>query len=123
MDFSVGNIVEGTVTGITKFGAFVALPGDITGLVHISEVSQDFVKDIHTVLSVGDSVKVKVLKSDDEKKISLSIKKAVEPKPRKESEKSNGVLGFEDMMKRFMQDSNERQGEVRRHNEGKKGSR
>ena len=77
MSVSVGEIVEGTVSDIMNYGAFVKLNDGKTGLVHISEVSKDFVKDIHSVLNEGDLVKAKVLSIDEKGKIALSIKKAL----------------------------------------------
>ena len=77
MSVSVGEIVEGTVSDIMNYGAFVKLSDGKTGLVHISEVSKDFVKDIHSVLNEGDLVKAKVLSIDEKGKIALSIKKAL----------------------------------------------
>ena len=75
MEFGVGSIVEGKVTGITKFGAFVSLPGGRSGLVHISEVSNAFVRHPSQVVSVGDLVQVVVLEADAQRKrISLSMK-------------------------------------------------
>ena len=61
MAIEVGNIIDGTVSGITKFGVFVDLGEKQTGLVHISEVAHGYVEDINTVLKVEDPVKVKVL--------------------------------------------------------------
>ena len=78
MSIEVGAKLSGKVSGITDFGAFVDLGDKKTGLVHISEVSNTFVKDIHEVLSVGDEVTVKVLSVSDDGKIGLSIKKAVD---------------------------------------------
>lgn len=83
MAIEVGAKVTGKVSGITNFGAFIDLGDHQTGLVHISEVSDGFVKDIHDVLSVGDEVTVKVLKVENNK-ISLSIRKAVD-KPKEDS--------------------------------------
>ena len=75
MDLAVGAIVEGKVTGITKFGAFVALPEGKSGLVHISEVCSIFIKLPSEVVSVGDVVKVRVLEVDEKRKrISLTMK-------------------------------------------------
>ncbi|MEG0873949.1 MAG: S1 RNA-binding domain-containing protein [Clostridiales bacterium] len=123
MDIGIGDIVEGKVTGITKFGAFVEIPGKKTGLVHISEVASGYVKDVNDYLKENDLVKVQVLKMDEDGKISLSIKKAAtikQPKP-EYTPKPTPIFGFEDMMKKFLQDSNNRQGEVKRNKEGKKG--
>ncbi|KRM73916.1 S1 domain-containing RNA-binding protein [Secundilactobacillus collinoides] len=76
MAIEVGTKVAGKVSGITNFGAFIDLGEHKTGLVHISEVSDGFVKDIHDVLSIGDTVTVKVLSIGDDGKIALSIRKA-----------------------------------------------
>lgn len=74
MTIEVGSVMEGTVTGITKFGAFVELPDKKVGLVHISEVANEYVKDVNDFLKVRDKVNVKVLSVDDKGKIALSIK-------------------------------------------------
>ncbi len=74
----IGAIVEGKVTGMTAFGAFVSLPDGKSGMVHISEVSNTFVENIKDFLSEGQTVKVKVVNITEEGKISLSIKKADE---------------------------------------------
>lgn len=72
----VGSIMEGKVTAIMKFGAFVALEGGRSGLVHISEIANNYVNDVHDYLQEGQSVKVRVLASENGK-INLSIKKAL----------------------------------------------
>lgn len=82
MQFEVGSILEGKVTGITKFGAFVELPGGKTGMVHISEVAPTFVKEIRDYVTENQTVKVKVLSIGDDGKVSLSMKKAVDPPAR-----------------------------------------
>ena len=76
MALEVGNIVEGTVTGIAKFGVFVELPDKSVGLVHISEVASEYVIDVNDYLKVQDKIKVKVITIDDKGKIALSIKQA-----------------------------------------------
>lgn len=76
MEFGVGNILEGKVTGITKFGAFVSLGENKSGLVHISEIANSYVNDVHDHLQEGQNVKVKILAIDDNGRINLSIKKA-----------------------------------------------
>ena len=83
MAMEIGDIVEGKVTGLTNFGAFVELPENKVGMVHISEVSNSFVKEISDFLEKGQVVKVKILNIDDAGKISLSIKRTGEElKPR-----------------------------------------
>jgi general stress protein 13 len=81
--FEVGQVLEGKVTGVQPYGAFVALDEETQGLVHISEVTHGFVKDIHEHLAVGNTVNVKILNIDEEKnKVSLSIR-ATEEAPAK----------------------------------------
>ncbi len=87
MDFTVGMIVDGTVKSITKFGAFVALPDNGTGLVHISEIAHAYVNDVSEHLTQGQAVKVKII-SMDNGKLNLSIKQTVE-KPRFERPAQN----------------------------------
>lgn len=82
MQLEVGTVLEGKVTGITKFGAFVSLPDGKSGLVHISEIANTFVNDVHDYVKDGETVKVKVIGLGDDGKINLSIKKAVEPQER-----------------------------------------
>ena len=82
MELAVGTIMSGKVTTITKFGAFVALPGGKSGLVHISEVASAFVSDVHDFLTEGQEVQVKVLAITPEGKINLSIKQAQPQQPR-----------------------------------------
>jgi S1 RNA binding domain protein len=85
MALEKGAIVEGVVTGITNFGAFVQLPENKVGLIHISEVSNVFVKDVHDFLKVKDKVKVKVVSIDEKGKIGLSIKALMPPAPHHQS--------------------------------------
>ena len=82
MDWQVGEILEGKVSGITKFGAFVALPGGKSGLVHISEVANAFVSNVGDHVQLGQTVKVMLLSVTPEGKINLSIKRAI-PEPPK----------------------------------------
>ncbi len=84
MGIEVGSILDGKVTGITKFGAFVSLPGNRSGLVHISEIAYSYVNDVHDLLAEGQEVKVKVIGIDDNNRINLSIKQALPPPPRPE---------------------------------------
>ena len=76
MSIEVGQKITGKVTGITHFGAFISLPDNKTGLVHISEVSNSYIKDIKDVLTVGDEVQVKVMEISGDGKVSLSIRRA-----------------------------------------------
>lgn len=141
--FEIGEILDGKVTGLTNFGAFVSLPDNKTGMVHISEVASTYVSDIHEHLKEGQDVKVKVIDITPEGKISLSIKKAVEPekapqsfdKPRRSSRsgnanvwkgnsdsKSNEPQSFEDMMAKFKQVSDEKMTDLKRATDGKRNS-
>lgn len=82
MELEVGAIVEGKVTGITKFGAFVSLPGGRSGLVHISEVAYSYVSEVSEFLTVGQDVTVKIISVDESNRINLSIKQTLPPPPR-----------------------------------------
>ena len=132
MQLEVGNILEGKVTGITKFGAFVELEPGTTGMVHISEVSSTFVKDISEHLQQNQVVKAKVLSIGEDGKISLSIKRANEvknppPQPRKNTRFDNDrppqkkePLSFEEMMSKYKQSSEEKMSDLRRFMDNKR---
>lgn len=127
MEFGVGSVLEGKVTGITKFGAFVALPGGRSGLVHISEIAYSYVSEVSEFLKEGQEVKVKVINVDDAGRINLSIKKAMDPPPRparaqRSGGQSRGYVpprqpaaptNFEDRLKLFMQQSDSRLSDLR----------
>lgn len=141
MSLEVGAIVEGEVSGITNFGAFVQLPEGKIGLIHISEVSNVYVKDVHDFLKEHDKVKVKVLSIDERGKIGLSIKQltpppAPQPKPQRpqvENRERRGprpqvakmapVLSFEDKLSKFLKDSDDRMLDLKRNTESKRGGR
>lgn len=145
MQLEVGSIIEGKVTGITKFGAFVELPGGKTGMVHISEVASTYVKEISEHLSENQIVKVKVLGITPEGKVSLSIKKCQDaasapgtaaPPPRRQPVPRGEHRGwqpkkqipaenmtFEDMMSRFKQTSEDKMSDLKRGNEVRRSSR
>ncbi|GAW92236.1 S1 RNA-binding domain-containing protein [Calderihabitans maritimus] len=127
MSLVVGSIVEGVVTGIARFGAFVELPGGITGLVHISEIADAYVKDVNDYLKKEDKVRVKVIEIE-EGKIKLSIKQAdpnyEERKRRGKGEQPGGPnLSFEEKLARFLKESDERQQDLKRHFVSKRGGR
>ena len=82
MELTVGAVLEGKVKSITNFGAFIALPENKTGMVHISEVANTYVSDIRQHLTEGQDVKVMVIAVDGPK-VNLSIKR-LEPKPQRE---------------------------------------
>jgi len=131
------------VTGITNFGAFVELPEGKTGLIHISEVADVYVNDVHDFLRERDTVKVKVLTVDDRGKIGLSIKAlqdkaaapaqpsaapARPPRPprdmrRTAASRQIGSPSFEDKLSRFLKDSDERLTDLRRKTDSKRGGR
>jgi S1 RNA binding domain protein len=132
MQLEVGAVLEGKVTGITKFGVFVELPEGKTGMVHISEVATAYVKEIREHITENQIVKVKVLGIDNEGRISLSIKRAIiqARPPRPESRtggsgwtpKSNdNKVSFEDMMSKFKQTSDEKMSDLKKVTEAKRG--
>ena len=102
MELTVGAIVEGKVKSITKFGAFIALPENQTGMVHISEITHAYVNDIHDHLTEGQDVKVLVI-SLDNGKINLSIRRT-QPAPQRQPVEKQ-PQSFDDMLKQFMADS------------------
>ena len=89
MDLTVGAIIEGKVKSITNFGAFIALPENKTGMVHISEVANAYVSDIRQYLTEGQEVKVMIIALDPAGKINLSMKR-LEPKPAVSSRQRGG---------------------------------
>lgn len=150
MQIEVGSVVQGKVSGITSFGAFVELGGGKTGLVHISEVSTDYVSSVGDCLKEGQEVKVKVM-GTEKGKISLSIKQVLLDEGKGKSEKrtskrknvakndkkgtednlrkapeefdfgrSRDGMSFDDMLQRFKQDSDEKFQDLKRSNDGKR---
>jgi len=111
---AIGSILDGTVSGITSYGAFIALPGGRTGLVHISEVANEYVRDVRDYLKEQEQVRVKVLSMDERGRIALSIKQAdpnyrpAAPRPRRSSQ------SFEDMLSRFLKESEDRLADLKR---------
>ncbi len=146
MEPQIGTILEGKVTTITKFGAFVALEGGKSGLVHISEISNTFVNDVNDFLQAGQTVKVLVL-ANENGKINLSIKKALpqeerrpqrSPRPAQPVQRSasaqprsrapqtvapSGDQSFEDKLKQFLSSSEGKMADLNRNIDGKRGSR
>ncbi|WP_353094409.1 S1 RNA-binding domain-containing protein [Tissierella praeacuta] len=119
MPVSVGDVVDGTVTGITNFGAFIQLPEGKSGLVHISEISHDYVEKVTDHLKKEQKVRVKILSISNEGKISLSIRQA-KPKTTKPVEiewnkpdDKQKYMSFEDKMNKFLKDSNEKQDQLK----------
>ena len=138
MEFGVGSILDGKVTGITKFGAFVALPEGRSGLVHISEIAYSYVNEVSDYLQEGQEVKVKVIGIDQSNRINLSIKQVTPPpqrpaRPAGGGQRSGGSrpyqgggrsvgfvrpapkepTDFEDRLKQFMQSSDSKLSELR----------
>ncbi len=127
MSIDVGSIVEGKVTGITSFGAFVELSNGQTGLVHISEVADAYVKDIKDYLNENDIVKVKVINVSDGK-IGLSIKQAnpqhsSRDRGRGPRRRASSSADFEERLMRFLRDSDERLSALRKSQDSKRGGR
>ena len=115
----VGDTVEVEVFKITNFGAFVKLPANQRGLIHISQVSDNYVKDINEHMRIGDRVKARVLQIEDGK-IDLTLKREKPPMnsfPRGKEFRSSDI---EDKIKRFLKKSEERQSDLRRNIEAKR---
>lgn len=112
-NFEVGQIVEGKVTGVKPFGAFVSLSSSKQGLVHISHVTHGFLKDINEAVAVGDTVKVKIISIDDSNgKIALSMKEAAPKAPSQPKPKEVPAESFENLMKDFLKTSTDRQTDI-----------
>lgn len=140
MQLEVGTVLEGKVTGVTKFGAFVELGEGKTGMVHISEISSNYVTEVSEHVKENQIVKVRVLSIGEDGKIRLSMKKlngdVPAPKaPMRENrqdrepradggfqKKSNQPMSFEDMLAKYMQSSNEKQSDLKRNMDSKRGS-
>jgi S1 RNA binding domain protein len=144
MSVEIGSKVQGKVTGITNFGAFMELPDGSTGLVHISEVADSYVKDVNDHLKLGDLVEVKVIGMKDGK-TALSIKKTVDkpeeqrssysqraPRPARADNRSKDFRpkgnfkakeSFEDKMSRFLKTSEENLSTLKRNSVAKQGGR
>lgn len=146
MQLTVGQIVEGKITGITSFGVFADLGDSLTGMVHISEVAQTYVSEIRDHVKENDVVKMKVLSISEDGKISLSIKRAMEQQENKDeprqrtqrrerrepqkvdssfvwTSKKSESESFEEMMNRFKQTSEEKFSDLKRKNPDAKRSR
>ena len=137
MQLEVGAVLEGKVTGVTKFGVFVDLGEGKTGMVHISEVSSNYVTEISEHVKEGQNVNVRVLSIGEDGKIRLSMKKlngdVAEAKPPKkenrggysdpQSDKNdNKPMSFEDMLTKFKQSSDERMSDLKRNIDSKRGT-
>ncbi|HXF82722.1 MAG TPA: S1 RNA-binding domain-containing protein [bacterium] len=119
MVVETGAIVEGTVVKITPYGAFVELPDGRSGLVHIREIADVYVKDVHDYLKEQEKVKVKVLGLNERGKLDLSVKQALSPEER--AARSRAKVSFEDKLKAFMKESEERLLDLKRNTEAKRG--
>ena len=137
MQLEIGAILDGKITGLAPFGAFVELEDGTTGMVHISEVASSYVNDINEHLKEGQSVKVKVLAIEDNGKVALSIKKASAPVKRAPKApappvtspgdyqwqpRKNETGSFEEMMARFKQDSEEKLSDLKRITDDRRGN-
>mgnify|MGYP002508341039 CR=1 FL=1 len=141
MQIDIGAIYDGTVTGLSKFGAFVKLDNGTSGMVHISEVASEYVSDISQHLAEGDKVKVKVLEINEKGKVSLSIKKAMpeqekpkqaKPRPQNKNtdrgwkgapqQESNAPMSFEDMMAKFKAQSEDKMSDIKRSSDRRGGN-
>ncbi len=144
MELAVGVILEGKVSSIKPFGAFVSLPEGKSGLVHISEIAHTYVSDVAQHLEVGQTVSVKIIGIDESNRINLSIKQTVAPpqpqsrpaptprqpqsaRPRfaqpRETVHAPLSDSFEDKLKQFMQESESRMSDLKSHMEKRHGSR
>ncbi|SHK21722.1 S1 RNA-binding domain-containing protein [Paramaledivibacter caminithermalis] len=147
MPLEIGKVVDGTVTGITNFGAFIQLPDGNTGLCHISEIADEYVKNVKDYLKEQQIVKVKIIEMNGNGKVSLSIRKACDNKAIKQEKieepsktekrqverrvndrkpkynKSNKIQGsFEDMLSKFLKDSDEKLKTMKKNANNRRGN-
>ncbi|MDD6200219.1 MAG: S1 RNA-binding domain-containing protein [Firmicutes bacterium] len=145
MELTVGAILEGKVKSITNFGAFVSLPDNKTGMVHISEVANAYVSDIRQHLTEGQEVKVMVIGLDNGK-INLSIKRLEPRQPRDNAPRGRAPQGqsrpaprsaaptpppapktadqlFEEKLKAFMSESDSKISSIRQYSDHRTKSR
>ena len=120
----IGQVVDGEITHIAAFGAFVKMTNGEEGLVHISEVANEFVTDITKFVAVGDKVKVKIMARNAKGKLELSVKRTVEvvaPEPTLFINKKTKNGAFEERMTTFLKKSEEKQIDIRRNMKHKQG--
>ena len=146
MVIEVGSVVEGVVSRITNFGAFVDIEGGKNGLIHISEISDFYVRDVHDFLAEGDKVQAKIINIDERGKIALSLKQMKQPGQDNEQENSTETrnkfarnertdrgdikrpvrqlsASFEDKLSKFMKESDEKLADRKRRTDSKRGGR
>ena len=121
MSLEAGTVLEGVVVKITHYGAFVELPDGKSGLVHISEIADTYVKDVRDYLKEQERIKVKVLGYNVKGKLDLSVKQALDPSERQARARSKAT--FEEKLTRFMKESEERLLDLKRNTEAKRGGR
>ena len=117
-ELEVGAVIEGTVSRITPYGAFLTLEGGKVGLVHISEIDRNYVRDVHDHLREADVVQAKVIAIKEDGKIDLSIKALQDPPPQRQRRGTDP--DFEARLKKFMRQSEERQVDFKRSVEHKR---
>lgn len=144
MTFELGSTVKGTVVKIANYGAIVRLPGGDTGLVHISEIADAYVRDVRDYLQEGEEVTVKILRLDTKGRYDLSIRQCStesdkstrlvaarnignerrsEQRLYTEASHAKSTTSFEDRLSRFLKDSEERLHDLKRNIEAKRGRR
>ena len=125
----IGQVLEGSVTNVANFGAFVLLSNNQEGLIHISEIANEFISDINKYIKAGDKVKVKILAKNSKNKLELSLKQAVdsevvvteEKKTKPAAPRKPKNPNFEDKLNVFLKRSEERQIDIRRNLKNKQG--
>ena len=121
MSLEAGTVLDGIVVKITHYGAFVELPDGKSGLVHISEIADTYVKDVRDYLKEQEKVKVKVLGYNDKGKLDLSVKQALDPSERQARVRAKA--SFDEKLAKFLKESEERLLDLKRNTEAKRGGR
>lgn len=128
MQLEVGKVVKGKVTGITNFGVFVSLEDGKTGLIHISEISKEYINDINSVLKLNQEIKAVVLSIDDKGRVSLSIRRMNEKKTSDSSpddyfsNQEPEAKSFEDMMHKYKIISEDKISDIKKGVQAKRGT-
>ena len=128
MPLAPGDVVEGKVVKLVKFGVIVELPEGQQGLVHISEIADAYVRDVADYFEEGDEAKVKIIGTDDRGRLQLSVKQAearqpirmVEPDTRRPFSQPRGPESFEERLSAFMKHSEKRLVDLKRNRDAKR---
>jgi S1 RNA binding domain protein len=119
----IGQVVEVKVLRLMPFGALVELGEGVTGLIHISEIAHEFIRNVGEYLTPGDVVQAKIIGLREPGKYQLSLKALTEPSPESVPTRRPVTPELEGKLSRFMKEAQERQSDLKKRREGKKGKK